>query len=265
VHRLLDLLPDKLESAEKQRGATVSDGSTDLPRRVPRREPLSRRRIAHAALGLLDEQGIGGVTMRAVAQRLDVEAMSLYRYVTGRDAMLDAVIEAIVDELADDPEVTLKPAGPWPEWLAGMAHAVRRYSRHHPRAFPLITTHPSSSPWLNPPLRSPRWVEALLAGLVSQGFDDEDAVFAYRVFSTFLLGYLVLETAALAASLDAPSDEEPGSGLEPGAFPTITRLATSLAEDRWDREFQTGVTAMIERIEAQLSSESVDGRRPPVR
>jgi AcrR family transcriptional regulator len=243
----------------------VSDGSTDLSRRVSRREPLSRRRIAHAALGLLDEQGLAGVTMRAVAQRLDVEAMSLYRYVTGRDAMLDAVIDAIVDELADDPEVSLTPVGPWPEWLAGMARGVRRYSRHHPRAFPLIATHPSRTPWLNPPLRSPRWVEALLGGLVSQGFGDDEAVFAYRVFSTFLLGYLVLETTALAAALDAAPDDEPGSGVDAADLPTITRLAGTLAEDRWDREFQAGLDAMINRIEAQVSVAGVDGPHPPAR
>lgn len=243
----------------------MSDGSTDLPQRVPRREPLSRGRIAHAALALLDEQGLAGVTMRAVAQRLDVEAMSLYRYVTGRAAMLDAVIEAIVDELADDPEVSLTPVGPWTQWLAGMARGVRRYSRHHPRAFPLIATHPSSTPWLNPPLRSPRWVEALLAGLASQGFDDEETVFAYRVFSTFLLGYLVLETTALAATLDAAPDDTPGSGVDGGEFPSITRLAATLAEDRWDREFEAGLDAMIGRIEAQVSGAADDGRHPPAR
>jgi len=227
----------------------VADQSADfLAGRVTRREPLSLRRIARAALTLLDESGLSAVTMRAVAQRLDVEAMSLYRYVASRDRMLDAVIDEVVDELADDPAVELSPTVGWEDWLTGMAHGVRRYSRKHPRAFPLIATHPSSAPWLNPPLRSQRWVEALLAGLVGAGFDDRETLFAYRVFNTFLLGYLLLETTALVSpGIEASGGASPATAAD---FPTLARLAAELAEDAWDREFDSGVQAMLARIEA---------------
>ena len=47
--------------------------------------------------------------MRAVSARLGVRPMSLYRYVRDRDELLDAVVERIVNELADDPEVQLRP------------------------------------------------------------------------------------------------------------------------------------------------------------
>jgi AcrR family transcriptional regulator len=220
--------------------------------RVPRREPLSLRRIAHAALSLLDEAGLTAVTMRAVAQRLGVEAMSLYRYVASRDRMLDAVIDVVVDELADDPEVELTPSESWQPWLESMARGVRRYSRKHPRAFPLIATHPSESPWLNPPLRSERWVEALLAGLLAEGFTDEQALYAYRVFNTFLLGHLIIETTAMVSGADAPEGTHP-PGDESTEYPTITRLARELAGDRWDDEFDSGLEAMVERIEQALA------------
>lgn len=220
--------------------------------RVPRREPLSLRRIAHAALGLLDESGLSAVTMRAVAQRLDVEAMSLYRYVASRDRMLDAVIDVVVDELADDPDVELTPTGSWQAWLESMARGVRRYSRKHPRAFPLIATHPSERPWLNPPLRSERWVEALLAGLLAEGFTDDQAIYAYRVFNTFLLGHLIIETTAMVSGSDAPAGPRSRDDefLE---YPTITRLASELAADRWDEEFDSGLEAMVDRIEHALA------------
>lgn len=211
-----------------------------------RREPLSVRRITHAALELLDSGGLTAVTMRAVANQLDVEAMSLYRYVVNRDRMLDNVIELIVDELADDPDVELEPTAPWQDWLAAMARGVRRFSRAHPRAFPLIATHPSDVPWLNPPLRSARWVEALLHGLTEQGFGGDEALYAYRIFNTFLLGYLLLETSAMtSAQLSASTD----SGTAVEQYPTIARLADGLAEDRWDREFEDGLTAMLDRID----------------
>lgn len=232
----------------------MADQSADITTgRVPRRQPLSLRRIAHAALDLLDDSGLGAVTMRAVAQRLDVEAMSLYRYVASRDRMLDAVIDVVVDELADDPDVELTPTGSWQAWLEKMARGVRRYSRKHPRAFPLIATHPSETPWLNPPLRSERWVESLLTGLLAEGFTDEQALYAYRVFNTFLLGHLIIETTAMVGGQDvAPGDDERRS--DSAEFPTITRLAPQLSADRWDDEFDSGLSAMVDRIEHALAA-----------
>ena len=61
----------------------------------------------------MDEQGIGAATMRAVASRLGVRSMSLYRYVADRDELLDAIVERIVNEFGDDPEVQLRPAEGW--------------------------------------------------------------------------------------------------------------------------------------------------------
>ena len=72
---------------------------------------LSLDRIVTATLELVDEQGIGAATMRAVSSRLGVRSMSLYRYVQDRDELFDAVVERIVNELADDPEVQLRPGG----------------------------------------------------------------------------------------------------------------------------------------------------------
>ena len=69
---------------------------------------LSVDRIVGATLELVDEQGIGAASMRAVSARLGVRSMSLYRYVQDRDELFDAVVERIVNELAGDPEV--KPA-----------------------------------------------------------------------------------------------------------------------------------------------------------
>jgi TetR/AcrR family tetracycline transcriptional repressor len=175
-----------------------------------RRRPgrgLSLERIVAVTLGLVDEQGIGAATMRAVAARLGVRSMSLYRYVRDRDELLDEVVERIVSELADDPEVQLRPVDGWRPYLTGMAHGVRRYARAHPHAFPLVATRPPDAPWVNPPLRSLRWVEAMLAGLAGEGFSDEEVLFTYRTFNSFLLGYLLLETSAMALR-----DPQPGDG-----------------------------------------------------
>jgi AcrR family transcriptional regulator len=133
--------------------------------------------------------------------------MSLYRYVQDRDELFDAVVERIVNELADDPEVQPRPVDGWRRYLTGMAHGVRRYARAHPHAFPLVATRPPTAPWVNPPLRSLRWVEAMLSGLAAEGFSDEQVLFTYRTFNGFLLGYLLLETSAMALR-----DPKPGDG-----------------------------------------------------
>jgi AcrR family transcriptional regulator len=176
-------------------------------RRSRRGRGLSLDRIVTATLELVDERGIGAASMRAVSSRLGVRSMSLYRYVRDRDELFDAVVERIVNELADDPEVQLRPVNGWRPYLTGMAHGVRRYARAHPHAFPLVATRPPAAPWVNPPLRSLRWVEAMLSGLAAEGFSDEQVLFTYRTFNSFLLGSLLLETSAMALR-----DPQPGDG-----------------------------------------------------
>jgi AcrR family transcriptional regulator len=185
----------------------VTQGQTRHGRRSRPGRGLSLDRIVTATLELVDEQGIGAATMRAVASRLGVRSMSLYRYVEDRDELLDAVVERIVNELGDDPEVQLRPVDGWRPYLTGMAYGVRRYARAHPHAFPLVATRPPGAPWVNPPLRSLRWVESMLGGLADEGFTDEQVLFTYRTFNSFLLGYLLLETSAMTLR-----DPKPGDG-----------------------------------------------------
>lgn len=159
------------------------------------------------ALALIDEEGIAAASMRSVAQRLGVKAMSLYRYLDSREALFDAVVDQIVDELSSDEEVRLVPSAGWRDYLSRLASGVRRYALGHPHAFPIVATRPPEAPWINPPLRSLRWVEAMLAALRQAGFTDEQVLFTYRSFNSFLLGYLLLETSGLALQ-----DPKPGDG-----------------------------------------------------
>jgi TetR/AcrR family tetracycline transcriptional repressor len=90
-----------------------SAGPSDADDRVTatrsRRRGLSRARVVDAALELVDEQGLAAVTMRALAARLGVEAMSLYRHVENRDKLFDAVVDRIVNELSTDDQVPERP------------------------------------------------------------------------------------------------------------------------------------------------------------
>ena len=188
-----------------------------------RRGPgLSREKVVDATLALIDEQGMGAVTMRKVAARLHVEAMSLYKHVANREKLFDAVGDRIVNELSEDETVHPEPDDGWKPYLTGIARGIRRYARAHPHAFPLVATRPTDAPWINPPLRSVEWIERILAGLLAEGFTDDQVLFAYRSFNGFLLGYLLLETSAMTLHDPLPGDGSyaptgPESSDEPAA------------------------------------------------
>jgi AcrR family transcriptional regulator len=189
-------------------------GGADGPARS---RGLSFDRIVTQTLELIDELGIAAVSMRTVGQRLGVRGMSLYRYVASREELFDAVVERIVDELAADPRVRLRPDDGWRDYLSRLAAGVRRYARAHPHAFPLVATRPPGAPWINPPLRSLRWIEAMLSGLQHEGFTDDQVLFTYRTFNSFLLGFLLLETSANVLRDPRPGDGSFQSGTDSAA------------------------------------------------
>jgi AcrR family transcriptional regulator len=222
------------------------------------RLPLDRDRIVAAAIRFIDESGLPGLSMRRLGALLGVEAMSLYRYVPGRENLLDAVVESIIDEMREDDDVLEAPRDGWQDFLQRLAHGVRRVALSHPRAFPLVASRPPEAPWLRPPLRSLTWVEAFLDGLSQEGFTDEAAVAAYRAFTSFLLGHLLLEVSSLGADvgpLDVLDDQEEANAKSIAPYPTVQRLRASLAEDHSAVEFEESLEELLNRI-ALLQSES---------
>ena len=90
------------------------------------RVALDQRRIVEAAIRYIDEHGLRDLSMRRLGGYLGVEGMALYRYLPGREALLDAVVEAVVDELYADPEVRLEAHTGWVDYLQRLAHGLRR-------------------------------------------------------------------------------------------------------------------------------------------
>ena len=221
---------------------------SDGPRRGSRPR-LNRERVLTAALALADREGIESLTMRRLGEVLGVEAMSLYRYVPGRENLLDAVVETIVDEMRQDDDVLDAPRDGWQDFLQRLAHGVRRVALAHPKAFPLVASRPPEAPWLRPPLRSLRWVEAFLDGLSSEGFTDESAAAAYRAYTSFLLGHLLLEVAARGAQIAPIHDEEvTRQGESLAKYPQIVQVQVELAEDHSLAEFEDSLENLLTRI-----------------
>ncbi len=220
------------------------------------RLPLDRERIVKAAVDYIDSHGLPSLSMRRLGASLGVEAMSLYRYVPGREDLLDAVVQHIINEMYDDREILQRPENGWQDFLQRLAHGVRRVALTHPKAFPLIASRPPEAPWLRPPLRSLDWVEAFLAGLLQEGFSDDAAVAAYRGFTSFLLGHLLLEVSAHGADL-GPLDvlDDGGDEAELAEHPHLARMCDALAQDRSAEEFEESLENLLDRLN-QLQTES---------
>lgn len=228
----------------------------------PDRTRLSRERIVGAAIDLADREGPAALTMRRLGTLLDVEAMSLYHYVNGREDLLEAMVEALVDGVDVPSHEALGPADGWQAFLQDVAHQIRDLAQRHPNLFPLVATRPPAAPWLRPPLRSLRVVDAFLDGLGSRGLSDEHAVHVYKVFTGFLLGHLLLEVSEAGAStapVEEPLDEgaapvpnhEHGVSLED--YPTLLRLQDRLQRHDASADFEAALETLLDRLDGELA------------
>jgi len=161
-------------------------------------------------------------------------------------------VETVVDELYRDPEVDVEPVHGWQDYLLRLAHGLRRLALRRPQVFPLVATRPTEAPWVRPPLRSLRWVESFLDALTSSGFSDRAAVDAYRAFSSFLLGHLLLEVSSMGADVGPVEEPEPRPARQAdlGDYPLLQRLQELLSEDRSEQEFEEALDQLLDRLEA---------------
>lgn len=96
-----------------------------------KRPPLDRDRVLRTAVRLADEQGLEAVTMRRLAEALQVTPMALYKHVVDKDDLVTGMVDVVVDQMA-------VPAPTDPRrWRAGMRAALLRARvviREHPWA-----------------------------------------------------------------------------------------------------------------------------------
>jgi len=214
------------------------------------RAPLTRERIVDAAVDFIDEHGLSGLTMRRLGNELGVEAMALYRYVPGKEELLDLIVETLIEGMQRDDDVLDSSRDGWQDFLIRLAHGVRRVALEHPKAFPLVASRPPEAPWLRPPLRSLDWVETFLAGLVDEGFSDTAAAAAYRAYTSFLLGHLLLEVSAHGADLGPLDVLDDGSSDDKSVLthPTVRRLRAELSQDHAAPEFEDALEELLGRM-----------------
>ena len=170
---------------------------------TPRRHHhLSREAIAWAALELVDQDGFEALTLRRVADGLDVGVMNLYTYVRDKNALVRDIVALLLGEieLPDDPDMT------WEEGVFAVGHSLRAMALRHPRAFRSVALASYDEPAV---ARYARRVEATLVWL---GFPAELLPQLATVLDSHGTGFLLLETRQVAPpreDVPGPFDDDP--------------------------------------------------------
>jgi len=232
-------------------GTARSTGSDRPVDRRPNRPRLTRRDVLATALRLIDEEGVDALTMRRLGRALDRDPMRLYRFAASKDALLDGVVELVLEEL----EVpSSAPAQTWSDVLRATAHRYRRIALRHPHVVPLLVTRPLATPLGLRPLGTLRPLEALLELLVAAGFAPHGALHAYRLYMGFLQGHVLTELQERVHDPDE-TDALLRLGLyrlPPREFPRLRSLATALTEFDGAKELDEGLDIVLGGLRRQL-------------
>ncbi len=199
---------------------------------------LSRERVLDGALEYLDAHGLPALSMRRLGTHLGVEAMSLYRHVPNKAALLDGLVDRVM-QLAFSGLGEPAP-GSWVPWMRQFAHALRAALRAHPGVLPLAATRPVNSP--DALLMSERWLAAMRAAGLPLG----RAMDVVNVVATFTIGHTLAEVGQTPGhegtepDLDQRADE-----LDPAQFPNLTEVIATRAGLDFDSRFTEAVDILL--------------------
>jgi AcrR family transcriptional regulator len=215
------------------------------------RPALSRDAVIRAALAIGDGEGLDAISIRRVAAELGASAMSLYHYVDGKDALLDAALDLVYGEI----ELPDPGAVDWWDGLAAIFRSARKAFIAHPAAAAIVSRRAVASP------NAIRVIESILALLRRAGFDTESAVGVSTALTRFLLSLIALEAGLLPEltpeqrrqqSLRARYELE---SLPPDEFPHVIEAAPFLAAPlEPDRMFEQGLDLLRAGIESELAA-----------
>jgi AcrR family transcriptional regulator len=148
-----------------------------------KRAHLTRAKVFEAALRLADKNGVEALTMRELARKLGVEAMSLYHHVPDKDAILDGMVDLVFAE------IELPDAPDWRTAMQRRALSLRQALMRHPWSVALLDSRRSPGAAT---LGHQDWV---LGTLYRGGFSVPLAAHAIATIDAFVFGFAVQEVS----------------------------------------------------------------------
>lgn len=189
-----------------------------------RRPTLSRERVLTAAVELADRDGLAALTMRNLAEELGVEAMSLYYHVANKEAILDGVVDVVVEEIQREVSA-LDLRTPTEDWKADMRSVIltaRQVLLNHPWIPPVIETRVVLS------LPVIAYHDNLLRLMREGGFSWDLAHHALHALGSRAMGF----SQELFKPDDADgSDDTENIGAMMEMFPNIVGMLAEISHD----------------------------------
>ncbi len=174
--------------------------------------------VVRAALELLNEAGLEGLTTRRLADALGVQGPALYWHFKNKQELIDEMARALLA----DAYGPLKPGQDWAEWLIEGARRLRRTMLSYRDSAQLIAGYRPTGPHgrMEP--------EAFFGPLLAAGFVWPDAAWAAITMAQFTFGFTMDEQAALDRAPTPEKRLDPDQGFEFGIQTILVGLKARL-------------------------------------
>ncbi|MFB4290069.1 TetR/AcrR family transcriptional regulator [Nonomuraea sp. ATR24] len=219
---------------------------------------LSLGRIVRAAVEVADAEGLAGLSMRKVAERLGFTTMSLYRHVPGRAHLVDLMRDAVMAGL---------PAPEGEGWRARLESCARQgweLRRRHPWLAEIRGSRHVPGP------NAVAYYEAMLSTVAGTGLTPAEMIAAVGLVGRFVdAEALVLAETAHAERSSGVSEEEWWGSRDTlfarlDRYPTLTRLWEEGGYDHPEDPFEFGLARLLDGIELLITARR-DERRDETR
>ncbi|MET8540519.1 TetR/AcrR family transcriptional regulator [Kitasatospora sp. NPDC004799] len=216
------------------------------------RTTLTPQRIAEAAVAIADAEGLDAVTMRRLAGELGVAPMAAYRYVSGKDELIELMVDSVYGRLPLD-----TPAEGWRATMRTLAVQLRALHLAHPWTVRAATPFSLSPHQLAVPERA-------FAALAGQGLDADTTMAVYRTVTGYVHGSVTAEITleTLRRERGWSDGDQTRAALAPrmtwlmntGRYPNYQRyLHEATRKDDPDWQFETGLDAVLDGIATRFT------------
>jgi AcrR family transcriptional regulator len=207
---------------------------------------LSRARIAEAAIALLDEAGVEGLTMRRLADRLGSGVMSLYWHVDKKEDVFDLALDAVLAYRGppDKSQPAAKPpeTGKSPDWRTEVVHLLEDWRAS-------MLRHPWSAALLPRRVLGPNILGRLeqLSQILSEaGVGVGDVNVAIWSLWNHVMGATITRASFDVSDEDRAAAQAQLAQLS-GRYPIIERTRL-LLDDDWDGAFRRGIGFLLDGL-----------------
>jgi AcrR family transcriptional regulator len=215
-----------------------------LKRRNDPGAPLKREKIVSTALALVDRDGLNALSMRKLGAELGVDPMAVYYHIPNKQALLDAIVEAVmagIDLSVDHPE------DPAEERILCAAHAYLDAMLVHANALPIVLSRGPAT------LAALRPVELLIGVLRDAGLPPAEAFAGMNTIAAAVRGVAGMVAAGPDKRPSPEQLEAMAHSVTPDEFPRLLE-AMPFAVDFSDRGFDFGIRALARGLLAEAKT-----------